>query len=122
MVFEIEPVPDDPHRLNQVVLQITTMLDMYQAELARILGIKCGDIGQLSSGKQCLQPGTEAWTRALLFVRFYRLLFTQMDGVGVAMRHWLRIGNRQLEGVPNLLIVDDGRLLDVVACLERDTG
>jgi len=122
MVFEIEPVPDDPLRLTQVVLQITTMLDMYQAELARILGIKCGDIGQLSSGKQCLQPGTDAWRRALLFVHFYRLLFKQMNGDGIAMRHWLRIDNRQLEGVPHLLIVDDDRLPDVVDCLERDTG
>ena len=45
-----------------------------------------------------------------------------MDGDGVAMRHWLRIGKSQLEGVPQLLIVDDDRLRDVVACLENDTG
>lgn len=119
MVFEIVTVPDDPRRLTQCVLQITALLDMYQAELARVLGVHCGDIGQLAGGQQCLQPATQAWTRARLFVRFYQLLYRHMDGDGVAMRHWLRVEQQQLAGMPHRLIVDDARLGDVVALLQR---
>ena len=118
MVFEIPAVPDDPRRLTQCVLQVTALLDMYQAELARVLGVNCGDIGQLASGRQCLQPATDAWTRAQEFVRFYQLLYRRMRGDGVAMRHWLRVEQPQLAGVPHLLIVDEARLGDVVAVLQ----
>ncbi len=121
-MFEIDSVTDDPRRLTQAVLQITRMLDLYQAELARILGIKCDDIGRLANARQCLQPDTDAWQQALLFVRFYQLLFNRLDGDGVAMRHWLRRSDRQLDGVPHLLIVDEGRLCEVVARLDHDTG
>jgi hypothetical protein len=122
MVFEIASIPVEPRKLTQTVLQITAMLDLYQAELARVLGIQCGDIGQLASGRQCLQPDTEVWARATQFVRFYQLLFRRMAGDGVAMRHWLRIEDRQLEAVPHRLLVDEGRLHDVVECLEHATG
>ena len=122
MVFEIEAIPGDPRKLTQTVLQITQMLDLYQAELARMLGIKCSDIGRLANGRQCLQPNTHAWKHAVLFVRLYQLLFKRLDGDGVAMRHWLRRCDRQLDGVPHLLIVDEGRLREVVTCLDRDTG
>ncbi len=89
-VFEISSVPQQPRKLTRCVLQITTLLDLYQAELARVPGMRCGDIGLLASGRQCLQPATASWTRAEDFVRFYPLLFGRMQGDGVAMRHWLR--------------------------------
>jgi hypothetical protein len=118
MVFEISGVCDDPRRLTQAATQITTFLDLYHAELARILGVKCADIGQLASGGRCLQPGTMAWQQACLFVRLYQALFARTAGDGVAMRHWLRTSSRELCGIPHLLIVDEGRLADVVAHLE----
>ncbi|MDH3979160.1 MAG: hypothetical protein OEU91_01460 [Gammaproteobacteria bacterium] len=119
MVFEISDARGDPRRLTQAVTQITTFLDLYHAELARILGVKCTDIGQLTSGRHCLEPGTPAWQQACLFVRFYQVLFARMAGNGVAMRHWLRVSSRELDGIPHLLIVDEGRLADIVAHLER---
>ena len=94
------------------------MLDLYQAELARVLKVRCGDIGELSSGQRCLEPGTEAWRQAQMFVRFYQALYRSRDGDGVAMRHWLRIDNADLTGVPHLIIVDDGELERVVKYLE----
>lgn len=118
MVFAIEPLPSEPRPLTQAVLQVTALLGLYQAELARILGIKCGDIGRLAGGRQCLQPGTDSWRRAIMFVRCYQLLYRRMEGDGVAMRHWLRIEDSDLGGVPHLLLVDDGRLEDVLAALE----
>ena len=120
MVFQITQAVDDPRALTQAVLQITTLLDMFQAELARVLHVNCGDIGQLSCGRQTLETGTLSWDQAQLFVRFYQGLYQQMNGDGVAMRHWLRIENRALEGVPHLLMVDDDRLAELVSYVERD--
>ena len=121
MVFEIKPEAGDPRGLTRSVLQIIALLDMYQAELARILHLNCGDIGELASAQRYLEPGTGAWGQAQLFVRFYRALYIKKNGDGVAMRHWLRVGHKELGGVPHLLIVDKDRLSDVVAYLERCT-
>lgn len=110
---------DDPRRLTQAVLQITELLGLFQAELARILYLNCGDVGQLASGRCCLEPGTVAWQQARLFVRLQQALFTLQDGDGVAMRHWLRVPHPVLGGVPHLLLVDDGRLDDMVRWFER---
>ncbi len=70
------------------------------------------------AGWRCLELGTEAWEQAQLFVRFYQALYRSMDGDGVGMRHWLRIDNKDLNGVPHLIIVDDGELAPVVGYLE----
>ena len=119
MVFEITGDTSDPRRLTQSVLQVIALLDMYQAELARVLCLKCGDIGELAAAQRYLVTGTETWDQALLLVRFYRLLYARMSGDGVAMRHWLRVENAALGGVPHLMIVDENRLADVVSYLDR---
>lgn len=119
MVFQIPAAAHEPRELTCAVLQIVALLDMFQAELARVLHLKCGDIGELASARRCLEPGTEAWGQALLFVRFYRALYARMKGNGVAMRHWLRVEDTALGGVPHLLIIDAGRLQDVVMYLEN---
>lgn len=118
MVFQVAAADDEPRKLTQAVLQITTMLDMFQAELARVLYLRCGDIGQLSSGKRCLEQGTESWAQAVQFVKFYQLLYEKLDGDGVAMRHWMRVEQPPLAGVPHRLIVDDDSLQDVIGHLE----
>jgi hypothetical protein len=119
VVFEIADDTSDPRKLTQSVLQVIALLDMYQAELARVLHMKCGDIGELASARRCLETDTGHWQQALLFVRFYRLLFNRMNGDGVAMRHWLRVENAGLGGVPHRMIVDDDRLAEVVSYLEN---
>ena len=121
MVFQITTAVDDPRALTQAVLQITTMLDMFQAELARVLHVNCGDIGQLSCGRQVLATGTQSWDQAQLFVRFYQVLYQRMNGDGVAMRHWMRVESKALKGVPHLLIVDDDRLTELVSFVEQDS-
>lgn len=97
------------------------MLGLLNAELARVLHLKCGDIGELGSGQRCLEPGTAAWEQALLFIRFYRALYTALQGDGVAMRHWLRVEHEILGGIPHRLIVDEDRLPEVVMYLESIT-
>jgi hypothetical protein len=118
----VHPIPHsitDPRQLTQVVLQITTLLDLYQAELARILHLQCSDIGFLSNGKACLEPNTTAWQQAELFVRFYHALYEMTQGDGVAMRQWLRVEQKEVGGIPHLLMVDNDRLHDIVEILEQ---
>jgi len=118
MVFQITQPVDDPRALTQAGLQITTMLDMLQAELARVLHVNCAYIGLLSSGRRSIEAGTLSWDQARLFVRFYQGLYDRMNGDGVSMRHWLRIENTTLEGVPHLLMVDENRLAELVSHVE----
>jgi hypothetical protein len=118
LVYQIAETLDEPRRLTQAALQIVDMLGLYQAELARVLQLKCGDIGRLAAAQRCLEPATPAWDQAQLLVRCYRALYIVHNGDGVAMRHWLRVTEDTLGCVPHLLIVDDGRLADVVAWLE----
>ena len=118
IVFEISST-EDPRKLTQSVIQIIDCLGMYQAELARVLTLQCGDIGQLSSARSCLVPDTVAWNQALLFVRMYQALYKRFDGDSVAMIHWLRADNIKLKQSPHLLIVDDNNLTGVVDYLEN---
>lgn len=109
-----ESVLETPERVTQAVLQIAEMLGLYRAELARILQLQCGDIGELAAVKHSLLPGTPAWRQGVLFIRFYQALYSALGGDEIAMYHWLRAENRQLQGVPLLLLVDDDRLAAVL--------
>ena len=113
MVYKIEDPLSSPLRLTQSVIQITEMLNLYQAELARLLGLQCGDIGRLTNGKHKLIPETEAWQKAVLLLRLYQALYDKMQGDGVAMCHWLRADNTHLNGIPLMLMVDEGQLARV---------
>ena len=117
-LFELSTPTETPRRLTQSVLQITEMLGMYQAELARVLGLQCGDIGELSSGRRCLELNTQAWRQALLFVEMYQALYALHCGDGVAMYHWLRSTHDGLESSPHLLMVDHHQLGRVVDHLQ----
>jgi len=48
------------------------MLNLYQAELARILRLQCADIGQLGNEQAVLESDTEALVQVLKFLQFYR--------------------------------------------------
>jgi hypothetical protein len=117
--LELEPHHDDPLLLSRDVVQIMQMLQLYQAEIARILGLHCGDVAALAQARTRLEPGTPAWERARLLVRGYRALYRQCDGDGQAMYHWL---HRELPGfaaTPHRLLVDEHALAAVVDHLER---
>jgi hypothetical protein len=94
------------------------MFAMYQAELARILCVTCADIGLMASGKHFLVPDSKAWQQAIRFVRLYELLYETFNGNEAAICHWLRAENPVLNGIPLYLMVDSGRLVDVVKTVE----
>jgi hypothetical protein len=106
--------PNDSKALTQAVVQITQLLGLYQAELARVLGVQCSDVGAFAAADKELQADTDEWRRARQFATLYERLYRHFAGDSVAIYHWLRAGNLQLGGVPLLLMVDEGRLDDVV--------
>ena len=119
MVFRVNNSYESERALSQSVIQVTEMLGMYHAELARILGQQCGDIGKLSSGQICLRKETQSWQQAELFIETYNLLFDYFEGDGVAMYHWMRASNHLLDGTPHFMIVDDDKLATVHNYLQQ---
>lgn len=120
MVHRLSHPFESPSRLSQSVVQAGDMLGLVRAEVARILGFRCEDIGALYDGRQLLQPGTRAWQQGEQFVRFYQALFDRFEGEGPRMIHWFRADNRALGNAPFYLMVDEGRLAEVLAFLEED--
>lgn len=116
--FKIIASITEPKSLSCSVLQVSEVLTMLNAELARVLKLQCADIAALSAAQTTLQPQTIAWQQAQRFIQFYNLLCGQFSGDAVAMRHWLRAENKTLMGVPLLLIIDDGRLDEVIHFLD----
>ena len=94
------------------------MLGLVRAEVARLLEFKCESISALFDGKLVLEQGTTAWVQAVLFIRLYQALYDQMEGDGVRMIHWLRAHKRELDNSPFYLIIDEGRLEQVLEFLE----
>ena len=114
-MFEITLDRNYPRKLSQACVQITELLGLYQAELARILHLQCGDIGRLANGQWCLEPDSQAWRQAQLFVGFYQRLYAHMAGDPVAMVHWLRVRHEGLDATPHHMMVDDDSLEEVLA-------
>ncbi len=112
--FKILLPISDPKAISCSVLQASQILAMLNAELARVLQLQCADIGALTAAQSTLQPKTVAWQQAQRFIQFYNLLYDKFAGDAVAMRHWLRSENKILAGVSLLLMIDDGRLDDVI--------
>jgi hypothetical protein len=99
-------------------MQAIANLGLYHAELARILHLKCGDIGRLSNAVSTLEPDSDSWHRAEKFIYFYQLLYTANAGDGVAMRHWLRSHRSGFDNTPHLMLVDDDALDTIIESLE----
>ena len=106
-------------KLTPAVLQASEMLGMYQAELASILGLQCGDIGRMNSVQQLLVPESVPWHKAILFMRLYQCLFDKYNGNEIAMNHWLRRDIKEFEGSPLVLMVDKGKLSFLFDYLSR---
>jgi len=117
-VLQISEIPQQPRKLTQAVIQVVDMLDLYHAELARILHLQCSDIGQLANAQSLLIPASEAWNRACDFVFFYQLLYRHQKANGVAMRHWLRRLHSRFSQTPHLMLVDENRLFELVEYLD----
>ena len=109
---------DNPRQLTQAVIQVITMLGLYQAELARILGLQCADIGEMASARKFIDLDSEAGRQAGLLIQFYNLLYERCSGDETLMCHWLRRYDNDLSGSPFYLIVDEHQLENVIEFME----
>lgn len=107
-------VVQNEKKLTQAVLQITQMLGMYHAELARILHLKCADIGELADARKQLEKNSQAWLQAQKFIELYEKLFVLCAGNETCMCHWLRKQHKEINAVPLYAMVDELRIDDVL--------
>jgi hypothetical protein len=119
MTFRLSDPCSSPRRLSQSVVQASEMLGLMRAEMGRVFGFKCEQFSALFEGRSMLEEGTHAYQQGVLFVRFYQALYDRMEGDSVQMVHWLRRHNRELANSPFYLIIDEGRLAEVVQLLEK---
>jgi hypothetical protein len=117
--LQLGPHRDDPLKLSRSVVQIMDMLQLYQAEVARILGWRCADVACLAQARTRLAPDTHAWRQACLLVRCYGALYERYRGDGVAMYHWLHRELPEFGATPHRIMVDGHALAEVVAYLEQ---
>lgn len=118
MTHRLQDPYSSPQRLSQSVVQASAMLGLMRAEMGRVLGFKCAEFSDLFEGRSLLQPGTDAYRQGELFVRFYQALYERMEGDSVQMIHWLRRPHATLGNAPFYLIIDEGRLAEVLQLLE----
>ncbi len=120
-IFKLNQPFLSPRTITQAFLQAGFCLNMYNAELARILELKCDDIGLINSAQLLLEPGTKAYQNAVLFIKMYQALFDKFNGNAIAMYRWLHRKQKYLDNSPHLLIVDEHKIALIVdyLCIEK---
>ena len=113
-IFKLDKPFLSPRTITQSVLQAGFCLNMYQAELARILEFKCKDIGLINSAQLLLKPGTRAYHQAILFIMMYQALFDKFNGNAIAMYRWLHRKQKDLDNSPHLLMIDEHKIALIV--------
>lgn len=113
-LIKLSDVNHSPASLTQAVLQVSQMLGLYHAELASILKIQCNDVGDLANARRMLNVDSLAWQQAENLISIFEVLFQKFAGDEALMCNWLRKQNALLIGVPLYLMVDDGRVADVL--------
>ena len=101
------------------MLQITQMLGVYNAELARILRVQCNDIGELSSANNVISIDSSSWVEAEKYIKIFECLYELHQGNEALMNNWIRKNHKQLQAVPLYLMVDELRIDDVLDVLKK---
>ena len=116
-IFKLNKPFLSPRTISQSVLQAGFCLNMYQAELARILEFNCKDIGLINSAQLLLEPGTRAYHQAILFIMMYQALFDKFNGNAITMYRWLHRKQENLDKSPHLLMIDEHKIALIVEYL-----
>ena len=117
-LIKLSDVNHSEKSLTQAVLQVTQMLGIYHAELARILHLKCADIGELSNVGNVISINSTAWIQAQKYIELYENLYYLYEGNEALINNWLRKKNNILQAIPLYLMVDDLRIDDVLKVLK----
>jgi uncharacterized protein (DUF2384 family) len=89
--------------LGKAFIRVGEGLALDDAELSAVLGEQVSTMLRLRHGHELLQPGTEAWSRALLFVELYQSLLA-VAGNEQNAKIWLSSENHGLSDRPRDLI------------------
>jgi len=95
----------------------TDSLDLYRAELARILGLMCQDVGSSMQLEILLNRDSEARMRAERFVFFVSRLEAMFHHDRSRMVHWFRAENKSLGTSPFIAMVDENRLEEIISVM-----
>lgn len=117
-LIKLSDVNHSEKTLTQAVLQITQMLGVYHAELARILRLQCSDIGELSNAENVISKNSISWAEAEKYIELYEYLYVLFDGDEPLMNNWIRKKNKKLDAVPLYLMVDQLRIDEVLEVLK----
>ena len=107
-LIKLSDVSHSTSVLTPAVLQVSHMLGLYHAELARILKLQCADVGELANAQQFLEVNSIAWQQAEKFILLFESLYLKFHGNEALMCNWLRKQNSILNGIPLYLMVDEG--------------
>lgn len=118
-LIKLSDVNNSEKTLTQAVLQITQMMGVYHAELARILHLQCADIGELLNAENIIVIDSTEWFQAEKYIELYELLYNLQDGDEALINNWLRKKNKKLNAVPLYLMVDELRIDDVLEVLKN---
>jgi len=118
--IKLSEVNHSEKSLTQAVLQVTQMLGIYHAELARILHVQCADIGALSNAEKTISKNTTQWHQAEKYIKLYEGLYILFNGDEPLINNWLRKNNKSLKSVPLYLMVDELRIDDVLNALKTN--
>jgi len=116
--INFDSLAHDDKALTTAVVQIMQMLGLYQAELARVLGLQCAEVAELASERRILRQDTPEFRRAQQVVRLYEHLYRHFDGEPVAIYHWLRVRLAPSATTPLMLMVDEGRIGELIGWFE----
>ena len=117
-LIKLTEVNESEKKLTQAVLQITQMLGIYHAELARILRLQCADIGEFSNGHQFISKRSIAWSEAEKLISLYEKIYDLKNADEALINNWLRKKNVTLQAIPLYLMVDELRIDDVLEALK----
>jgi len=106
-IIKLSDVNHSEKCLTQAVLQVTQMLGIYHAELARILHLKCADIGELLNTNNLISKKSPAWIQAEKYLELYEYLYYLHNGDEALINNWLRRKNKKLQAIPLYLMVDE---------------
>jgi len=113
-IIKLSDVNHSEKCLTQAVLQVTQMLGVYHAELARILHLQCADIGELSNANNVISKKSQAWIQAEKYLELYEYLYGLHSGDEALINNWLRKENKKLRAIPLYLMVDELRIDEVL--------
>lgn len=109
--------------LTSAILNAAKLLDLPQAQLAKVIGVSAPTVSRMRNGNYQLDQQRKEWSFAILFVRLFRSLDSMTAGRENDARAWLHSVNHALNGMrPVDLISDISGLVHVVDYLDAIRG